>query len=63
VIGVAQTRPEQEHHHPGPRAFAACKDKSDGAACEFDGPHHHVVGTCHKTQSGDLACLRPHNHT
>jgi hypothetical protein len=62
VLGAAQTTPEQEHHHPGPHSIAACKDKSEGVACEFDGPHRHVVGTCRKVESGVLACVHPHHH-
>ena len=53
---------DDEHHGPRPEAIAACKDKSDGDACEFDAPRGHVSGTCHKVRSGELACVRPHQH-
>ena len=49
-------------HGPHPEAIAACKDKSEGDACEFDAPHGHVAGTCHKDHAGDLACFHPHMH-
>lgn len=63
VIAVAQSRPkDDEHHGPSPESIAACKDKGDGDACEFDAPRGHVAGTCHKTKAGDLACFHPHRH-
>jgi len=63
VLGSAQDKPgDGEHHGPRPEAVAACKDKSDGDACEFDAPRGHVVGTCHTAHTGDLACFHPHHH-
>ena len=61
--GAAQSSPGgDEHHGPRPEAIAACKDKSEGDACDFEAPHGHVSGTCHKVQAGDLACFHPHHH-
>jgi hypothetical protein len=63
VLSLAQSSPaDDEHRGPHPEAIAACKDKSEGDACEFDAPHGHVAGTCHKTKTGDLACWHPHAH-
>jgi hypothetical protein len=63
VLAVAQNIPkDDEHHGPSPESIAACKDKSEGGACEFDGRHGHVSGTCHKTRAGDLACFHPRQH-
>jgi hypothetical protein len=63
VLAVAQSSPaDEEHHGPRPEALAACKDKTEGAACEFDGPKGHVTGTCRMTRTNDLACMRPHHH-
>jgi hypothetical protein len=63
AIGAAQSNPSDDKPHPPhPAALAACKDKSDGDTCEFDAPHGHVSGTCHKVASGDLACVHPHRH-
>jgi hypothetical protein len=47
---------------PHPQAIAACKDKSEGATCSFEGHHGTVTGACHKVPSGELACLHPHHH-
>jgi hypothetical protein len=63
AVSIAQSSPPgDEHHGPSPESLAACKDKSEGDACEFDGSHGHVTGACHKTRSGDLACWHPHHH-
>jgi hypothetical protein len=63
VLAVAQSIPkDDEHRGPSPESLAACKDKSEGVACEFDGRHGHVSGTCHKTRDGDLACFHLHQH-
>jgi hypothetical protein len=63
VLGAAQNSPaDDEHHGPRPEAIAACKDKNEGDACEFDAPRGHVVGTCRKAPTGDLACMHPHHH-
>jgi hypothetical protein len=64
LLAVAQSSPadEEPHHTPRPEALAACKDKSEGAACEFDAPKGHVTGTCRKTHANDLACMHPHHH-
>jgi|HubBroStandDraft_5_1064220.scaffolds.fasta_scaffold736553_2 hypothetical protein len=63
AIGAAQTGPnDEEHRGPSSEAIAACKDKSDGNACEFDGALGHVSGNCRKARSGDLACMHPHHH-
>jgi hypothetical protein len=63
ILAAAQSSPaDEEHHGPRPEALAACKDKTEGAACEFDGPKGHVTGTCRKTHTDDLACMRPHHH-
>jgi hypothetical protein len=51
-----------EHHGPNPAAVAACKDKSEGDACTFEGHHGTVEGACHKDRAGDLACFHPHPH-
>jgi hypothetical protein len=62
-LGSAQDQGDGGEHHHWPRAeaIAACKDKTEGDACEFDAPRGHVVGTCHTVRSGDLACVRPHH--
>jgi len=63
ALGAAQDKPDGgEHHGPSPEAIAACKDKKDGDACEFDAPRGHVAGTCRKVRSGDVACVHPHHH-
>jgi hypothetical protein len=63
ALCAAQSTPsDDEHHGPSPESIAACKDKSEGDACEFDGTHGHVAGMCHKGRSGDLACHHPHHH-
>jgi|HubBroStandDraft_1064217.scaffolds.fasta_scaffold1225592_2 hypothetical protein len=63
VAGAAQSSPaDDKPHAPRPEAIAACKDKSEGVACEFDAPRGHVSGTCHKVQTGDMACVHPHHH-
>lgn len=63
TLGAAQSSPaDEEHHGPGPESLAACKDKKDGDACEFDTPRGHIAGTCHKARTGDLACMHPHQH-
>lgn len=51
---------QARRHQPRPEAIAACKDKSEGAACEFDAPRGHIVGSCKKVHTGDVACVRPH---
>lgn len=63
AIGIAQSRLGEDEHHAGwAEAVAACKDKADGDACEFEGHHGKVVGACHKARSGDLVCMGPHHH-
>lgn len=63
ALVVAQSSPtDDEHHGPHPEALAACKDKSEGDACEFDAPWGHVAGTCRKARTGELACAHPHHH-
>ena len=63
ALGAAQSSPsDDEPHGPRPEAIAACKDKSEGDACEFDGPRGHVAGSCRKARTGDLACMHPHHH-
>jgi hypothetical protein len=63
ALAVAQSEPgDGEHHGPRPESIAACKDKSEGDACEFDAPRGHVAGTCHQARTGDLACFHPHHH-
>jgi hypothetical protein len=63
ALGAAQSAPsDDEPHGPRPEAIAACKDKGEGDACEFDAPRGHIAGTCHKVRSGDLACVHPHHH-
>jgi hypothetical protein len=63
ALCAAQSNPPgDEHHGPSPEAIAACKDKTEGDACEFEGTHGHVAGNCHKSRSGDLACWHPHHH-
>jgi hypothetical protein len=63
TLCAAQSNPEgDDHHGPSPESIAACKDKTEGDTCEFDGPHGHVAGTCHKSRSGDLTCRHPHHH-
>ena len=63
TLGAAEDKPDGgEHHWPRPEAIAACKDKSEGNACEFDAPRGHVAGTCRKVPSGDLVCVHPHHH-
>ena len=64
ILSAAQSSPSDDEHHrpPRPEAIAACKDKSEGDACEFDAPHGHVAGTCRKVGTGDLACVHAHHH-
>jgi hypothetical protein len=68
ALGFARSSPADDKpaddrgHGPHPEAIAACKDKSEGDACEFDAPHGHVAGMCHKDHAGDLACFHPHMH-
>ena len=65
TLVAAQSTPadgDEHHHGPSPESLAACKDKNEGAACEFDAPRGHEAGTCHKTRSGELACFHPHHH-
>jgi len=63
ALGEAQNSPaDDEHHGPRPEALAACKDKIEGDACEFDAPRGHIVGACRKVRTGDLACVHPHHH-
>jgi hypothetical protein len=48
-------------HKPPPAAFAACKDKSEGATCTFEGRKGTVTGTCRPGKKGQwLVCRRPH---
>lgn len=55
TLSLAQSSPgNDEHHRPRPEAIAACKDKSEGDVCEFDGPRGQVSGTCHKARTGDV---------
>jgi hypothetical protein len=61
TLGSADEVPDGgEHHWPRPEAVAACKDKSVGDACTFEGPRGTVNGTCRKVKTGDLACTHPH---
>jgi hypothetical protein len=61
ALGAAQSAPaDDEPHKPRPEAIAACKDRSEGDACEFEGPRGRVAGTCRKAGTGDLACMHPH---
>jgi hypothetical protein len=63
TLGSADdTRDGGEHHWARPEAIAACKDKSEGDTCTFEGHHGTVSGTCRKAPSGDLACFHPHHH-
>jgi hypothetical protein len=63
ALAPAQGAPaDEEHHGPRPESIAACKDKGEGDACEFDAPRGHVTGTCRKVRSGDIACVHPHPH-
>jgi hypothetical protein len=63
ALGQAQNSPaDDEHHGPRPEAIAACKDKTEGDACEFDAPRGHIAGACRKVRTGDLACVHPHHH-
>ncbi len=63
ALAFAQSSPlDEEHKGPHPEAIAACKDKNEGDACEFDAPRGHIAGTCHKGRTGDLACWHPHHH-
>jgi hypothetical protein len=63
ALSAAQSSPSDDRGHgPHPEAIAACKDKSEGDACEFDAPRGHVSGTCRKVRTGDLACVHPHEH-
>jgi hypothetical protein len=63
ALSLAQDNPkDEEHHGPRPESIAACKDKAEGSACEFDAPRGHVSGTCRKVHTGDTACVHPHHH-
>jgi hypothetical protein len=63
ALGSADDAPDGgEHHWLRPEAIAACKDKSEGDACSFEGHKGTVSGACHKVKSGDLACVHPHPH-
>lgn len=63
ALGSADDTPDGgEHRWPRPEAIAACKDKSEGDACTFEGHHGTVAGTCRKTPSGALACFHPRHH-
>lgn len=62
VVAAQRSFADDKPHSPRPEAIAACKDKSEGVACEFDAPRGHVSGTCRKVRSGDLACVHPHHH-
>jgi hypothetical protein len=63
ALGAAQSSPsDDEHHGSRPEAIVACKDKTEGDACEFDASLGHVAGTCRKVRTGDLACVHPHHH-
>jgi hypothetical protein len=46
---------------PHPAAIAACRTKSEGDGCQFEGHHGTHAGTCRKVGS-DLACVHPHHH-
>jgi hypothetical protein len=63
-VGAADDPPDGGEHHrgPSPAAIAACKAKTEGDACSFEGHHGTVEGTCRKVHTGDLACVRPHPH-
>ncbi len=62
TLGSADDSPDGgEHHWLRPEAIAACKDKSEGDACSFEGHHGQVEGTCRKVKTGDLACVHPHH--
>jgi hypothetical protein len=63
TFGAADDQPDAgEHHAPRPEAIAACKDKSEGEACTFEGHRGAVSGTCHKVETGEVACIHPHHH-
>jgi hypothetical protein len=63
ALGAAQSSPsDDEHHGPRPAAIVACKDKTEGDACEFDASRGRVAGTCRKVRTGDLACVHTHHH-
>jgi hypothetical protein len=63
ALGSADDAPDAgEHHGLRPEAIAACKDKSEGNACTFEGHHGTISGTCSKVNTGDLACVHPHPH-
>jgi hypothetical protein len=61
ALGSADDQPDGGHHWPRAEAIAACKDKSEGDTCSFEGHHGTVSGTCRKVPSGDLACAHPHH--
>ncbi len=63
TIGIAQSRADEDDHTTWKaQAVAACKDKTDGTACEFEGHHGKVAGVCHAGKSGELLCMGPHHH-
>ena len=62
ALGAAHDPDGGAHHWPGPESIAACKDKSEGDACTFEGHHGTVSGTCKKAKTGELACAHPHHH-
>jgi hypothetical protein len=65
TIVAAQGGPadgDDHHHGPSPESIAACKAKSEGDACDYDGARGQESGTCHKSKTGDLACFHPHHH-
>jgi len=54
TLVAAQSSPadgDEHHRGPSPESLAACKAKSEGDVCEYDGAHGHESGTCHKTRS------------
>jgi hypothetical protein len=57
---VTPTDDQGRPHTPSPERIAACKDKAEGATCEFEGKRGHVEGACKKIRTGDLVCKRPH---
>jgi hypothetical protein len=59
VPALALADRDDPHPPPVPEAVAACKDKVDGDACEFDGPHGHRAGSCRVATTGDLFCRHP----
>jgi hypothetical protein len=51
---------QQPHPYYGAR-LAACKGKSAGDACSFQGPNGNVTATCHVNQRSDLVCGAHHH--